>query len=203
MYHSILAYPTIRCQAEIARESKRGQKNRFIGAFGSYRGSRSAHHVRKSEFSEELDNLLHVGTQDALRKLVQQRKLTRQKLAGQFLYCAADRTRKAQQLSARRALLAAPGLVGPVPDADLMPDQLRAAIVLFASLLDERQRRLYAGLESLKCGWGGDARIAGLLGIDPGTVARGRKQLLAQDIERERVRRPGGGRPPLEKKLPR
>ena len=84
-----------------------------------------------------------------------------------------------------------------------MPDQLRAAIVLFASLLDERQRRLYAGLESLKCGWGGDARIAGLLGIDPGTVARGRKQLLAQDIERERVRRPGGGRPPLEKKLPR
>ena len=155
------------------------------------------------QFSEELDNLLHVGTQDVLRKLVQQRKLTRQKLAGQFLYCAADRTRKAQQLSARRALLAAPGLVGPVPDADLMPDQLRAAIVLFASLLDERQRRLYAGLESLKCGWGGDARIAGLLGIDPGTVARGRKQLLAQDIERERVRRPGGGRPPLEKKLPR
>ena len=131
------------------------------------------------QFSEELDNLLHVGTQDALRKLVQQRKLSRQKVAGQFLYCAADRTRKAQQLSARRALLAAPGLVGPVPDADLMPDQLRAAIVLFASLLDERQRRLYAGLESLKCGWGGDARIAGLLGIDPGTVARGRKQLLA------------------------
>ena len=53
-----------------------------------------------------------------------------------------------------------------------MPDQLRAAIVLFASLLDERQRRLYAGLESLKCGWGGDARIAGLLGIDPGTGPR-------------------------------
>ena len=52
MYHSILAYPTIRCQAEIARESKRGQKNRFIGAFGSYRGSRSAHHVRKSEINE-------------------------------------------------------------------------------------------------------------------------------------------------------
>ena len=150
-------------------------------------------------FSEELDNLLHVGTQDVLRKLVQERKLTRQKLAGRFLYFAADRTRKAQQLSARRALLAAPGLVGPMPDADLMPDQLRAAIVLFASLLDERQRRLYAGLESLKCGWGGDARIAGLLRIDPGTVARGRKQLLAPDVEHERVRRPGGGRPRLKK----
>ena len=106
-------------------------------------------------YSEELDHLLHVGTQDALRKLVQERKLTRHKIAGQFLYCAADRTRKAQQLGARRALLAAPGLVGPIADADLVPNELRAASVLFASLLDERQRRLYAGLESLKCGWGG------------------------------------------------
>ena len=70
-------------------------------------------------------------------------------------------------------------------------------------MLDERQRRMYAGLESLKCGWGGDTRIAGLLGIDAGTVARGRKQLLTQDIERQRVRRPGGGRQPLEKKSPR
>ena len=49
------------------------------------------------QFSEELDNLLHVATQDALRKLVQERKLSRQKLAGQFLYCAADRTHKAQR----------------------------------------------------------------------------------------------------------
>ena len=45
-------------------------------------------------------------------------------------------------------------------------------------------------LPTLKCGWGGDTRIAGLLGIDSGTVARGRRQLLAQDVERQRVRRP-------------
>ncbi len=44
-----------------------------------------------------------------------------------------------------------------------MPEELRAVIVLFASLLDERQRRLFAGLEALKCGWGGDRRIAQLL----------------------------------------
>ena len=80
-----------------------------------------------------------------------------------------------------------------------MPDQLRAAI-LFASLLDERQRRLYAGLESLKCG--SATPVSPGYSAYPGTVARGR-QLLAQDIERVRVRRPGGGRPPLEKKLPR
>ena len=53
----------------------------------------------------------------------------------------------------------------------MLPDELRAALVLFASLLDERQRRLFAGLESLKCGWGGDTRIAALLGLDVTTVA--------------------------------
>ena len=81
-----------------------------------------------------------------------------------------------------------------------MPEELRAAIVLFASLLDERQRRLFAGLESLKCGWGGDRRIATLLGIDPSTVATGRRQLVAHDVEVDRVRRAGGGRRPTEKK---
>ncbi|MDT5026431.1 MAG: hypothetical protein QOE61_2857, partial [Micromonosporaceae bacterium] len=29
----------------------------------------------------------------------------------------------------------------------MLPDELKAAIILFYSLLDERQRRLYAGLE--------------------------------------------------------
>ena len=80
-----------------------------------------------------------------------------------------------------------------------MPEELRAAIVLFASLLDERQRRLFAGLEALKCGWGGDRRIAQLLGIDPSTVAAGRRQLVERDVEIDRVRRAGGGRPPTKK----
>ena len=147
-----------------------------------------------------MDNLLAVGTQDPLRKLVGNGRLTRHKLAGQFLYCAADRAHQAHQLRARRLLLATPGLVRPLPEADLMPEELRAAIVLFASLLDERQRRLFAGLEALKCGWGGDRRIARLLGIDPSTVAAGRRQLVERDIEIDRVRRAGGGRPRTEKK---
>jgi hypothetical protein len=81
-----------------------------------------------------------------------------------------------------------------------MPDELRAAIVLFFSLLDEKMRRLYAGLEALKTGRGGDARIAALLGLDAGTVARGRKELLDQDVVEERVRKAGAGRKPVEKK---
>ena len=155
-------------------------------------------HAEAGHFVDELDNLLQVGAQDALRKLVGDGRLTRHKL-GQFLYCAPDRAHQTHQLRARRLLMATPGLVRPLPDADLIPEELRAAIVLFASLLDERQRRLFAGLESLKCGWGGDRRIATLLGIDPSTVATGRRQLVEHDVEVDRVRRAGGGRHPTEK----
>lgn len=154
-------------------------------------------------FVEELDNVLHVGTKDALRKLVLSSRLARVELAGRFLYCAADAGRRRTQLLARRTRMAEPGITGPMPEADILPDELRAAIVLFFSLLDEKQRRLYAGLEALKTGRGGDARLAGLLGLDVDTVARGRKELMTQDVETERVRAAGGGRKMLEKKLRR
>lgn len=36
------------------------------------------------------------------------------------------------------------------PDEGRITDKVKAAIVLFLSLLDERQRRIYAGLEALK-----------------------------------------------------
>ena len=68
-------------------------------------------------------------------------------------------------------------------------EELKAAILLFYSLLDEQQRRLYAGLESLKLGRGGDRQLADFLDLDPHTVARGRQQLLAQDVEVDRARR--------------
>jgi hypothetical protein len=156
--------------------------------------------AESGHFVEELDNVLHVGTKDVLRKLVRSARLARDQIAGRFLYCAADSGRRRLQLLARRARLAEPGISGPMPDAAIVPNELRAAIVLFFSSLDEKQRRLYAGLEALKTGRGGDARIAELLGLDAGTVARGRRELLAQDVEVERVRTAGGGRKPVEKK---
>lgn len=151
-------------------------------------------------FVEELDNVLHVGTKDALRKLVGDALLTRERLAGQFLYCASDADRRRWQILARRTMLAEPGVAGPMPDESIMPDELRAAIVLFFSLLDEKLRRLYAGLEALKTGRGGDALIAELLGLDAGTVARGRRELLDQDVEVDRTRRAGAGRRSVKKK---
>jgi hypothetical protein len=42
-------------------------------------------------------------------------------------------------------------------EGDALVHEVRAAIILFFSLLDERQRRLYAHLESLRFGRGGDS----------------------------------------------
>ena len=84
----------------------------------------------------------------------------------------------------------------------MSPDELKAAILLFYGLLDEQQRRLFAGLESIKLGRGGDTILATFLNVDPHTVARGRQQLLDHDVAPERIRRAGGGRLPVEKKRP-
>jgi len=135
----------------------------------------------------ELEALVQVAAKDALRQLAQRGRLYRRELEGRYLYCALDRERRQQQWALRQA--------------QLRPDlELQAALVLFYSLLDEQQRRLYAGLESLQWGQGGDQRMAQLLGLDVGTVARGRAELLAGQVLRGRVRRPGGGRPQAEKK---
>ena len=64
-------------------------------------------------------------------------------------------------------------------------------------LLDEQQRRLLDGLELIKLGHGGDSVLAEFLGLDPHTVARGRQQLLDQNVSTGRTRRSGGGRKPV------
>lgn len=152
-------------------------------------------------FAGELDATLHVEVKDALRKLAAEGRIAREKVSGRFLHVSADPTTRRRQLRARKVRLATPAdLVSFGGGVRVLPDELKAAIVLFFALLDEKQRRLYAGLESLKLGHGGDQRIAKLLGLDPGTVARGRRELLSQDVETEGVRRKGAGRPSSEKK---
>jgi hypothetical protein len=75
---------------------------------------------------------------------------------------------------------------------------------LFLSRLDEQQRRWYAGLEAQRRGHGGDRRLARITGLNVKTIGRGRRELEA-DLSAcpvGRVRRPGGGRPPVETRDP-
>jgi len=88
--------------------------------------------------------------------------------------------------------------------APAVSDATKAALLLFFSTLDEHQRRLYAGLEALRVGHGGDQWIASLTGLDVHTVARGRRELCAHDLEPlDAIRHRGAGRPMVEKKRPR
>jgi len=156
-------------------------------------------HAPQGYFAEELASALHVEVHDALRQLVLRRQIARQGLSGLYLYTAADPSTRQRQLYSRRSRQAVPTLTD-ASRLQVAPEQLQAAIILFYSLLDEQQRRLYAGLESLKLGHGGDHQLAEFLGLNPHTIARGRQQLLEQGVEFDRVRKAGGGRKPLEKK---
>ncbi len=89
------------------------------------------------------------------------------------------------------------------PKARLAVEEAKAALLLFWATLDERQRRLYAGLESAKIGHGGDEHVAQLFGIDRHTVTRGREELQEGSQGSEGVRRGGGGRVRVEKKRPK
>lgn len=149
-------------------------------------------------FVAELDKLLHVSTKDCLRHLIDQGRLAREDVGGRQLSCSADPTRRRIQLAARQALRGQTALSPSAPPTE----ELKATIVLFLGLLNEKQRRLFAGLESLRLGPGGDRIVAQILGLDADTVSRGRQALLANDMDRERVRRAGGGRKAVEKKRP-
>lgn len=152
-------------------------------------------------FAAELENVLHVSVKASVVKLFRENRISRKEITGRYLYLSSQPDRRREQLAARSVHDAAPSAAtGLGTGLRVVPDELKAAIILFFTLLDEKQRRLYAGLESLKMGHGGDQSIADLLGLRPGTVARGRRALLERDVELDRVRRKGGGRKALEKK---
>jgi hypothetical protein len=83
------------------------------------------------------------------------------------------------------------------PDRDL-----HHTINLVLSRLNEQQRRWLAALESQKIGHGGDKLLSEITGLHPDTIRRGREELAAdlRDRPTDRIRKPGGGRPPLSKK---
>jgi hypothetical protein len=152
-------------------------------------------------YAPELADELHAEVQEPLRHLVQQQRLSRMDIEGQFLYTAIDSPQRRNQILARRSAQAVPLAVRSTA-LQLSPDELKAAILLFYGLLDEQQRRLFAGLESLRLGHGGDTLLSDFLGLDVHTVARGRQQLLDREVISGRMRRIGGGRTPAEKKRP-
>ena len=158
-------------------------------------------HSEAGYSAAELKEILQVKTKHALIQLVRNGRLQRKTFDSVFVYLATEKSVANRQRRARKALLQQSPVAFIVSNPDLATQEAKAVLMLFCSMLDERQRRLYAGLESLKLGHGGDAYVASILGMNQHTVARGRKELLNADITVvESIRAKGAGRPLQEKK---
>ena len=74
-------------------------------------------------------------------------------------------------------------------------EAIRERFSALAPFLDERSRRLVAAVEAATAGYGGIAAVSVATGVAVSTIGRGLRELSATEAaERNRVRRPGGGR---------
>lgn len=155
--------------------------------------------VKRSEagyFASELEGLLHVFVHNAMGKLFTLGRLWREQIGDRYLYLSPVLAES--QFLARKKMLTQT----PVESACLKESAGQAPVdpfKTFLSVLNEKQRRLYLGLESMRLGRGGDVRMASVAGVNVKTVSRGRKELLSKEIDLDRIRRKGAGRPPLKK----
>jgi hypothetical protein len=155
--------------------------------------------VKKSEagcFASELEELLHVFIYNAVGKLFGLGRLLRKQIGDQYLYLSPVLVES--QFLARKNILTQ-GSGKSVSITNLNGQEIIEHLENFLSVLNEKQKRLYLGLESIKLGHGGDVRMASVAGVNVKTVSRGRRELLSKEMDLHRIRRKGAGRPALKK----
>jgi hypothetical protein len=154
-------------------------------------------HSREGYFASELQALLQVRVHNALAHLYAARLLRREQHADQYLYVSPFGG--ARQLEKRyEAIQQAHEQESSIVTE--IPGEMRESMRLLLSVLNEKQRRLYLGFESMKIGHGGDLKISRITGVNVKTIALGRQQLQHRNITAERIREVGGGRPSVKKK---
>ena len=140
----------------------------------------------------DLEKLLEVKPNEVLLKLTGSNLLTRKKIDGVYIYFSPYKSVRIKQELHRKEIDKGLDLTKITPD--VLMNEVKASIILFYCTLNEKQRRLYAGLESLKLGGNGDQVIAELLGLNKKTVSKGRNELLNDSINVDTIRDLGGGR---------
>jgi hypothetical protein len=70
--------------------------------------------------------------------------------------------------------------------------------------LNEKSRRRFVGLLALQRGRGGVEHLSQITGLSRPTIRRGRTEVqrVERPTESDRVRKAGGGQPPVEKNIP-
>lgn len=153
----------------------------------------------KGYTASELNSVLKVKVENTLLELSKSKVVIRKKMFGVYVYCSASSNLYKKQELNRKDRIQCVGNATMEPE--IMMNELKAALIIFYSTLNEKQRRLYAGLESLKVGRGGDKFIAELLDIDQKTVAKGKRELLIGEVDVDTIRKSGGGRKQFKKKF--
>ena len=196
-------YYTLRSVARFSEKGLWGFRSVWFSRFGNLLQTCQAF-VDNSDAgysAGELKDILQVKTKHALTQLVRAGRLARETFDSVYVYLCAQKEVADRQIKVRKVVLQRSAASLIVANPDLATEEAKALLVLFCSMLNEKQRRLYAGLESLKLGHGGDAHVAAILGMDPHTVAKGRRELMDADLtDTDRLRAPGAGRPSQEKK---
>jgi len=125
--------------------------------------------LEKSEegyLAKELQEILKVSPHNVLLTLCQSNQIIREQIGNNFVYFYPDKI--SAQLKYRKE------------QVFQAVSTYAECLGLFLKGLNEKQLRLYAGLESIQAGYGGDKVISEKLGINEKTVARGRTELLTK-----------------------
>ncbi len=138
-------------------------------------------------FARDLKQIVKLEVLTVLHRLTKTDRMFRSKIGDHYVYFSTNADRRRRQ----RHRFAAPPILWTSPFVE--------AVQRFCGTLDEKQRRLFAGLEALRADSGGDRKVADLLGMSRTTVTKGRKQILSGDFEKNRIRKSGGGRKSIEK----
>jgi len=131
---------------------------------------------KEGYLAKELQEILKVNVHNILLLLFRNNQIDREQIGNNFVYFHRDKI--STQLKHRKQRVFQPAAT------------YTECIALFLKGLNEKQLRLYAGLESIQIGYGGD---------NVKTVARGREELLTKNIDFSRIRNLGAGRPSLKK----
>ena len=139
--------------------------------------------------ASELEDFLHIPVYNTALDLYKTQQVNRKQIGKEYVYLSLQggeaqfALRKKEVQSRHR----------------VVKDDTEEYLTLLMSLLNERQKRLFAGYESLKLGYGGDKQIAKKTGLNAKTVSQGRQELISKDIDIGRIRKVGAGRPSLKK----
>lgn len=135
--------------------------------------------------AKELQKLLKVFPHNVLLALFQNNQIVREQIGNNFVYFSLNKI--SSQLNHRKEKIFQ------------KVSTFSECLSLFLQGLNEKQLRLYAGIESIQIGYGGDKAVSKKLGINVKTVAKGREELLTRNIDFARIRDLGAGRPSLKK----